>query len=333
MGIFASARAQDPQFSQFYASPLYHNPAFTGGSLQNRLMLNYRNQWPSLPGSYNTFAASFDTWFSHRRSGVGAQVVSDQAGAGALRNLGAAGSYAYKINITKKWSVNAGFQAALWQRSLDMNNLVFGDQLNTEGEVRLSADPLSGRSLTRTYFDVNTGLVSYTRNWWVGVAIHHITKPNVSVIDDRFSYLDPRLTVSAGAKIALVHSRGLTSFDGGQYLYPVAMYRRQGNFDQFDLSAYYVHSPWMVGLGYRGYPVRSLEGFTQHDAAVVLIGMELDNIRFGYSYDVPLTAVASSLGGSHEISLGLYFGTPPVPKRKKRSKLDCPDIQIPAPEF
>ena len=40
--------AQDPQFSQYYASPIYHNPAFAGGAHAPRLIANYRNQWSSL---------------------------------------------------------------------------------------------------------------------------------------------------------------------------------------------------------------------------------------------------------------------------------------------
>ena len=45
-----SAYAQDPEFTQFYANPLYLNPAFAGSSHCPRMNLNYRNQWPALQG-------------------------------------------------------------------------------------------------------------------------------------------------------------------------------------------------------------------------------------------------------------------------------------------
>ncbi len=54
-------QAQDPHFSQFFASPLTLSPAFTGkfdGSW--RLAANHRNQWPSIPKAYVTSSASFD---------------------------------------------------------------------------------------------------------------------------------------------------------------------------------------------------------------------------------------------------------------------------------
>ena len=61
VAISGVAKAQDPHFSQFFASPLTLNPAFTGkfdGSW--RLAANHRDQWPSIPKAYVTTSASFD---------------------------------------------------------------------------------------------------------------------------------------------------------------------------------------------------------------------------------------------------------------------------------
>jgi hypothetical protein len=52
------AKAQDPEFTQFYANPLYLNPAFAGTNRCPRLVMNYRNQWPSLTGIIVTTSAS-----------------------------------------------------------------------------------------------------------------------------------------------------------------------------------------------------------------------------------------------------------------------------------
>lgn len=51
--------AQDPHFTQFYASPLYMNPAAAGsathdGAAAARTIAQYRNQWSGLPGNFNT---------------------------------------------------------------------------------------------------------------------------------------------------------------------------------------------------------------------------------------------------------------------------------------
>ena len=51
------AHAQDPAFSQFYANPLYLNPAFAGTNDCPRVNLNYRDQWPGIGRTYVTTSA------------------------------------------------------------------------------------------------------------------------------------------------------------------------------------------------------------------------------------------------------------------------------------
>ena len=48
----------DPEFTQYYANPLYLNPAFAGSNICPRIHVNYRNQWPGLAANYVTFSAS-----------------------------------------------------------------------------------------------------------------------------------------------------------------------------------------------------------------------------------------------------------------------------------
>jgi hypothetical protein len=55
--------AQDPQFSQFYAAPLYLNPAFAGGTGQARAGMNYRNQWPAIDANFTTMSVYGDYFF------------------------------------------------------------------------------------------------------------------------------------------------------------------------------------------------------------------------------------------------------------------------------
>ena len=61
LGFIFNADAQDPHFSQFFASPLTLNPALTGkfdGTL--RAAGNYRNQWPAFNNVYTTSTLSVD---------------------------------------------------------------------------------------------------------------------------------------------------------------------------------------------------------------------------------------------------------------------------------
>ena len=93
--VFTGLQAQDPQYSQFYAAPLYLNPAFAGSALGTRATLNYRNQWPSLEASFVTYSDSVDHYFPNMKSGVGLIITNDEQGFGKFRNTDIGAQYAY----------------------------------------------------------------------------------------------------------------------------------------------------------------------------------------------------------------------------------------------
>ena len=82
--------AQDPEFTQFYANPLYLNPAFAGTAHCPRLSLNYRNQWPGISGSFITTSASYDQHVDALSGGVGLLV---------WKRLGHANPALLKLNL------------------------------------------------------------------------------------------------------------------------------------------------------------------------------------------------------------------------------------------
>ena len=66
--IGLSAMAQDFHYSQFYAAPLYLNPALTGSTELSRIGFNYRKQWPGLEHDFNSYSAYFEHYsFDLRR--------------------------------------------------------------------------------------------------------------------------------------------------------------------------------------------------------------------------------------------------------------------------
>src|SRR5210317_1152683 len=93
-------KAQDPELTQFYAAPIYTNPALAGtGSCDGggRVGLNYRNQWPSLPGTFITTTASYDQHFDKIGGGIGILVMDDRAGEGLLTSTHISGVYSYQL--------------------------------------------------------------------------------------------------------------------------------------------------------------------------------------------------------------------------------------------
>lgn len=66
-------KGQDPVFSQYYASPLQINPAFTGLTNGPRFGVNYRNQWPLIDQvfkTYVTYNLFYDQFIPAIKSGL-----------------------------------------------------------------------------------------------------------------------------------------------------------------------------------------------------------------------------------------------------------------------
>src|ERR1044072_6736656 len=72
--------AQDPEFTQFYANPLYLNPAFAGTARCPRICLNYRTPWPGITGTFVTYSASYDQHVDGIQGGLGFLFPNDRAG-------------------------------------------------------------------------------------------------------------------------------------------------------------------------------------------------------------------------------------------------------------
>ena len=117
MSVGLGLQAQDPHFSQFYANPLYTNPALAGTAVCPRFSLSYRNQWPGLD-AFKTFTASYDQYFDAISGGVGAMIMSD-AQSDFYRTNTAALIYSLRLKVARDVYVNVAAQASLTNRSLD----------------------------------------------------------------------------------------------------------------------------------------------------------------------------------------------------------------------
>ena len=75
-----TAYGQDPEFTQFYANPIYLNPAMAGTHGCPHVNINYRNQWPSISGAFVTNSVSYDQFVNVLQGGLALMVTNDMAG-------------------------------------------------------------------------------------------------------------------------------------------------------------------------------------------------------------------------------------------------------------
>ena len=305
--LHAAVTAQDPQFSQFYAAPLYLNPAFAGSTNQARAGINYRNQWPAIDANFTTMSAYFDYFIEDKRSGVGALLTRDVEGLAGLQSVSLSLLYSYELEITKQLGFRPGFGAALYNRSVNFDKLTFGDQFNqTTGEFidQPSAENLR-TGMTRTFVDLSAGGLFYTKKAWLGFSAFHLNRPNQSIAGDGKSLLPIKLSVHGGFKFFLkpgVVGSGVYARNAERSIAPAIQYRHQGKFDQMDLGMYFTFEPLVLGTWYRGVPFKNLNGVINNESVVLMLGFvklgAKDAINIGYSYDYTISKLGTGAGGA-----------------------------------
>ncbi|GAB3569635.1 hypothetical protein GCM10027578_24470 [Spirosoma luteolum] len=309
VGSSRATFAQDPQFSQFYANPLYHNPAFAGATGTTRLVANYRNQWPALPGNYQTAAFSIDTYAEDQRVGLGAQLISDHQG-GSFRATQLSGMANYTVPLLQeKARLVMGIQAAYIGTQFTPSGMTFADQYGPGGLVsQITNDPLAQGTLTQKSLDFSSGLVfehelgDDMATYWMGASMHHMGRSQA-----RGDWLGQRLTGMAGIRLPFTSTLGNQGLghqqNRDQSIGLTGYVRQQGNNVQLDVGLNLIYSPVMLGLWYRGIPLRRTGQTYQNDALIGIFALHVANMMVQYSYDITVSSLRFSTGGAHEISI------------------------------
>lgn len=315
MCLTATVEAQDPHFSQFFASPLTLNPALTGkfdGTL--RAAGNYRNQWPAFNNVYTTSTLSvdftilnkslpdYDTW------GVGVIALTDKAGAGVLTNnyIGLSTAYHKALDENGFSQIGIGFQGMYGQKRLNWSKLYFNDQLTPFGfDLTVpSADIVNFKNPNLNYLDINAGLI-YTQstsdrnNFYLGASMYHINRPKESFEGGSWN-VAARTTISAGGYFPV--SESLTLHTSG-------IYQIQGKATEATIGG----ALSSVLNEDETYPTNIYGGLWMrlNDAVIPYIGLEFSGMRLGASYDINISSLksGSQSRGGMEISL-IYIKKP-----------------------
>ncbi|MEJ7671962.1 MAG: PorP/SprF family type IX secretion system membrane protein [Chitinophagaceae bacterium] len=322
--LSSMAIAQDPHFSQFFASPLTLNPALTGkfdGTL--RVAGNYRNQLPTFNNVYTTSTLSVDfsilnkiipetdTW------GVGIIALTDKAGNGVLTNnyIGISTSYHKALNEDGFSQIGIGFQGMYGQKRLDFTKLFFQDQLTPFGyNLSIPSADIANIVIPNiSYLDVNAGIIYTTsttdkNNFYLGASMYHINRPKESFEGGDFT-LNPRTTISAGgyfpvSDILTLHTSGIYQIQssatevvfGGALSTPI---------DVASSNASNIYAGAWLRL---------------KDAIIPYIGLEFAGMRIGASYDINTSSLKAGSESRGGMELSLIY----VKKPADGKNIPCP---------
>lgn len=314
---------QDMHFTQFYASRLYMNPAFTGAGTCSRASMIYRNQWPGVPKGYNTYMASYDHYLYKEKMGIGILFANDVAGSGALKRTTINPLIAYETRINRKLILRYGLAPTIGFVSVDYNKLLFGDQI-ARGGALTTLPTIETPYQKITYFDVSSGILAYGRDFWAGISLLNLAQPSEGLIaPNQYDILPRKFSVHGGYKYVI--DEGKRSIKEKKSATFALNYRAQQKFDQLDVGSYFSLGYFTVGFWYRGLPGFKAykPGYGNSDAIGVVLGIQTDRFNLGYSYDYTISKLTNASMGAHEITISQNFCNPKK-VRKTPFPVACP---------
>ena len=285
--------SQDLHFSQFFNNPLVTNPANTGfiPDADYRIGASYRNQYSSIMAvPYKTISIYGDAQVFRNKLengwlGLGGVILRDVAGSGSLTSTKVYGSIAYHQMLGNSSLLTAGFNVGWANKRIDQTKLKFPDQF--DGKFFDSNRPTSV-ALTNnnvSYLDIQAGLnYAYfpTDNIYLnaGYSIQHVNRPLESFLD----------ASADTTRIAMRHIgflNAIVKLNDNIIINPNAYYTTQAKASELVLGlngAYNLsgdgEKQLIGGLYYR-----------LGDAVIPMIGFELKNVRFTFSYDVTTSSL------------------------------------------
>jgi type IX secretion system PorP/SprF family membrane protein len=305
--VVTGLKAQDLHFSQFFNNPLLTNPANTGfiPDADYRLGASYRDQYSSIMAvPYKTISIYGDAQVFRNRLengwlGLGGVILRDVAGSGSLTSTKVYGSVAYHQMLGNSSLLTAGFNIGWANKRIDQTKLKFPDQFDGKFFDTNIPTSVALTNNSTSYFDVQAGLnYAYfpTENVYVnaGYSIQHVNKPVETFID----------ASADTTRIAMRHigfANAILKLNQNVIINPNAYFTTQANAQELvvGMNAAYNLSgdgekQLIGGLYYR-----------LGDAVVPMIGFEIKNVRFTFSYDVTTSSLHNFNGyrGASEFNI------------------------------
>ncbi len=327
--------AQDPHFSQYFASPWNLNPAMTGAFEGRwRITANYRDQWSSFlaPVPFRTYSAAADLRLGVSRddyAAFGIGLMHDEAGTARFvqNKVQLGGAFIKQLTGGPRRAdhfLSAGAQLGFGQNQIDWGRLWFSRQFDPGLEA---PDPNAGNgepnadANTNIYLDFNAGLLWYVLFdnggfWYAGGALHHLNQPAISLADNSNEQLYSRWSGHSGGQLPLTDQFGLL---------PGVLVMRQGPAFETNLglNLRYSNNDYQelaLRLGAWARLGNRLDSGLQMDAVAVVAMLELERWMLGLSYDITVSSLtrANNSRGAFELSLTYFHPA------ERKARVVCP---------
>jgi type IX secretion system PorP/SprF family membrane protein len=191
-------------------------------------------------------------------------------------------SYIYKIQLSNYTYFLPGVTLGLGSSSINVENLIFADQLNmSTGFISTeSIDPLAPLISDINFFDLGASFIIHNEFYMLGLSLKHLNKPNIS-FNKEVPYTKPmRISLQAGYEF------DINPFERGflpqySYLYTFLNLVKYGEALYIGLNEEFQLGEFSVGFTQQ---TGSVNSFSLNNFGMT-VGLALENFDFGLHYN------------------------------------------------
>lgn len=263
-------------FTHISSGRLFYNTSFAGASMEPRLSINYQGQGMD-NYAYGLGAVSYDQYIYQLRSGIGVYIsdiwLKDNFIGYNFSHVSYYGTFSPSINVAKKFMLKP--------------SIYFGsntDKYDSPAYSYQLPDPIE-------YKDIGGGLLVYSFDMYAGISFHNVNKAKV---DSSSSPVEMILNFGGVIGKKDLGSKAIL-------LFPFLVYDEISKYGEklikFGLDSRIHHL--LLGVHVNSFGGNSINS----DYMSALIGFNVRNLRFAYSYDFVTSKSSASDNGKHEVSL------------------------------
>jgi len=277
-----STAQQDPMFTQYMENIMFLNPAYAGSGEGVSMLAFSRNQWVSMSSAPVSRSIAVNTPISGAKMGLGFSFLNDQIG--IVKQNGLYVDYSYKLFLNNGRNLALGLKGGVNFYEAGVSDLLTIDP----------NDPIFAQDINRNFLpNLGVGAFFNTNRYYIGLSVPKLIENTIN---------------KNGLTVQSISRERIHIFFMAGYVFDV---NRIVKFKPSILTKYVKNAPISIDLnGSFVFYDRLWLGamYRLGDAFGGMFQLQATNqIRIGYSYDLPINALGAFNGGTHEIMVSYDF--------------------------
>jgi type IX secretion system PorP/SprF family membrane protein len=312
--VLATAHAQSPVFSQYYASAMYLNPALAGLERNVFVGMNYRMQWSTINMPFNTFQFTViqpitrEGFHSKHLGGVGLSFLNDVAGQNQefiTRSVLMSAAYNFHMNRYGNNIISVALQGGCTQQRFNDSQLQWSSQYSSmtgydntlPGESGMPNNQVINPTVNAGVMWHRTSKDRYARkktSMFQGFAASNINRTSGFFM----SQAPSAILLKAHGGVSIIENK-ILEFS------PNYLIQYQNHLYQFNIGAYAGYA--VQSNGAKITKVSAGVWYRMQDAFIVSTGFSSSTLTLGFSYDTNVSSLSRNFGNATAYEFSLAY--------------------------